>query len=99
MTSEMMDDVLDDPEVDALADDETDQILMEVAGMRMQGMTRSVIDLCIDLVDASTSAKERVKQEEAHRVTDALPSVPMQFEIFFLFVVINNLQLFTLITC
>ena len=37
MTSEMMDDVLDDPEVDALADEETDQVLMEVAGMKMQG--------------------------------------------------------------
>ena len=45
MTSEMMDDMFDDPEVDALADEETDQVLMEVAGIKMQGRLRIDIDI------------------------------------------------------
>ena len=36
---------LDDPEVDNLADEETDQVLMEVAGIKMQG--RLIIDIDI----------------------------------------------------
>lgn len=45
MTSDMIDDVFDDPEVDNLADEETDQVLMEVAGIKMQGRLIIEIDI------------------------------------------------------
>ena len=55
MTSEMMDDMFDDPEVDALADEETDQVLMEVAGIKMQGRLRIDIDIIKGLESAFKS--------------------------------------------
>ena len=60
-----------DPEVDSMADEETDKVLMEIAGMRFAGKMFE-IELILDLVDAAKDKKEVEKVSQVN----ALPSVP-----------------------
>ena len=73
MTMETISDTFDalDPEVDSMADEETDKVLMEIAGMRFAGKMFE-IELILDLVDAAKDKKEVEKVSQVN----ALPSVP-----------------------
>lgn len=76
MTMDTISDTFDalDPEVDSMADEETDKVLMEIAGMRFAGKMFE-IELILDLVDAAKDKKEVEKVSQVN----ALPSVPAQF--------------------
>ena len=55
-----------DQDLDDAADEETDKVLMEVAGVKLA-----------DLKDAGTRQVEARQQQEAQQTMSALPSVPM----------------------
>lgn len=78
MTSDLVDDSFSmmDPEIDELADDETDKVLMEVAGIKLSGMS-CITSFKIDMVDAAKGKREQKDMESAYRVTSALPDIPM----------------------
>ena len=70
----MINDTLDglDPEIDTLADEQTDEILQQVAGMRLAG-TICYSEWNVDLVSAASDRKEVVSTSTATQ----LPSIPV----------------------
>lgn len=78
MVSEMIDDGFSmmDPDLDEMADEETDKVLMEVAGMKMGG-NDYLCCMIVDLVNAASAKQEQKQMEAANNVTSALPDIPV----------------------
>ena len=78
MVSDMIDDGFSmmDPDLDEMADEETDKVLMEVAGMKMGG-NDCLYGMIVDLVNAASAKQEQKQMEAAHNITSALPDIPV----------------------